>query len=174
MLIIKEVHQQNCLLTYQGPITVNLVSFLGNYIKSFINYDTKVLVKLFKIYIELTQNVSYYSAETKEVKNGVNCGVGWFTLQEYDDSYRITTGNRILKTDAQKLIQYCNEINVLKEDELRELKRKTRAQAMVRDVGAHIGLIQTSLTSGNKLDFSIEPINRSQSFFIISTKVIKQ
>ncbi len=174
MPVIKEEYQQNCLLTYQGPITVNLVSFLGNYIKSFINYDTKVLVKLFKIYIELTQNVSYYSAETKEVKNGVNCGVGWFTLQEYDDSYRITTGNRILKTDAQKLIQYCNEINVLKEDELRELKRKTRAQAMVRDVGAHIGLIQTSLTSGNKLDFSIEPINRSQSFFIISTQVIKQ
>ena len=174
MPVIKEEYQQNCLLTYQGPITVNLVSFLGNYIKSFINYDTKVLVKLFKIYIELTQNVSYYSAETKEVKNGVNCGVGWFTLQEYDDSYRITTGNRILKTDAQKLIQYCNEINVLKEDELRDLKRKTRAQAMVRDVGAHIGLIQTSLTSGNKLDFSIEPINRTQSFFIISTKVIKQ
>jgi len=174
MPVIKEEYQQNCLLTYQGPITVNLVSFLGNYIKSFINYDTKVLVKLFKIYIELTQNVSYYSAETKEVKNGVNCGVGWFTLQEYDDSYRITTGNRILKTDAPKLIQYCNEINVLKEDELRELKRKTRAQAMVRDVGAHIGLIQTSLTSGNKLDFSIEPINRSQSFFIISTQVIKQ
>ena len=174
MPVIKEEYQQNCLLTYQGPITVNLVSFLGNYIKSFIDYDTKVLVKLFKIYIELTQNVSYYSAETKEVKNGVNCGVGWFTLQEYDDSYRITTGNRILKTDAQKLIQYCNEINVLKEDELRDLKRKTRAQAMVRDVGAHIGLIQTSLTSGNKLDFSIEPINRTQSFFIISTKVIKQ
>ncbi|MBP1669835.1 MAG: hypothetical protein H6Q21_2201, partial [Bacteroidetes bacterium] len=68
MLIIKEVHQQNCLLTYQGPITVNLVSFLGNYIKSFIDYDNKVLVKLFKIYIELTQNVSYYSAETMQVK----------------------------------------------------------------------------------------------------------
>jgi len=174
MLLIKEEYQKNCLLTYQGPITVNLVSFLGNYIKSFIDYDTKVLVKLFKIYIELTQNVSYYSAETKEVKNGVNCGVGWFTVQEFDDSFRITTGNRILKTDAQKLTQYCNEINVLNEEELRELKRKTRAQAMVRDVGAHIGLIQTSLTSGSKLDFSIDPVNRSQSFFTISTQVIKQ
>jgi hypothetical protein len=174
MPLIKEEYQQNCLLTYLGPITVNLVSFLGNYIKSFIDYDTKVLVKLFKIYIELTQNVSYYSAETKEVKNGVNCGIGWFTVQEFDDSFRITTGNMILKTDAQKLTQYCNEINVLNEEELRELKRKTRAQAMVRDVGAHIGLIQTSLTSGSKLDFSIDPINRSHSFFTISTQVIKQ
>jgi hypothetical protein len=173
MPAIKEEYQQNCLLTYQGPITVNLVSFLGNYIKSFIDYDTKVLVRLFKIYIELTQNVSYYSAETKEVKNGVNCGVGWFTLQEFKDSFRITTGNRILKSDGPKLTQYCNEINGLNEEELRELKRKTRAQAMVRDVGAHIGLIQTSLTSGNKLDFNIESINRSLSFFTISTKVVK-
>jgi len=172
--MITEEYQQNCLLTYQGPITVNLVSFLGNYVKSFINYETKVLVRLFKIFIELTQNISYYSAETKEVKNGVNCGVGWFTLQEFDDSFRITTGNRILKTDADKLINYCNEINVLNEEELRELKRKTRAQALVRDVGAHIGLIQTSLTSGSKLDYSIEPISKVHSFFIISTKVLKQ
>lgn len=172
--MITEEYQQNCLLTYQGPITVNLVSFLGNYVKSFINYETKVLVRLFKIFIELTQNISYYSAETKEVKNGVNCGVGWFTLQEFDDSFRITTGNRILKTDADKLINYCNEINVLNEEELRELKRKTRAQALVRDVGAHIGLIQTSLTSGSKLDYNIEPISKVHSFFIISTKVLKQ
>ena len=108
------------------------------------------------------------------LKNGVNCGVGWFTLQEFDDSFRITTGNRILKTDAEKLTSYCKEINGLNEEELRELKRKTRAQAMVRDVGAHIGLIQTSLTSGCKLDFSIEPMNKVHSFFTISTKVFKQ
>ena len=174
MLIIKEVHQQNCLLTYQGPITVNLVSFLGNYIKSLIDYDNKVLVKLFKIYIELTQNVSYYSAETMQVKNGVNCGIGWFTLQEFDDSFRITTGNRIRKADAEKLTSYCQEINGLNEEELRELKRKTRAQAMVRDVGAHIGLIQTSLTSRCKLDFSIETMNKVHSLFTISTIVYKQ
>jgi hypothetical protein len=174
MQIINENHQQNCLLTYKGPITVNLVSFLGNYIKSFIDYDNKVLVRLFKIYIELTQNVSYYSAETKLVKNGVNCGVGWFTLQEFEDSFRITTGNRIKKSDAEKLVQYCNEINDLNEEDLRELKRKTRAQAMVRDVGAHIGLIQTSLTSGSKLEFEIESIDKSYSFFTISTKIVKQ
>jgi len=173
MLIIKEEYQQNCLLTYQGPITVNLVSFLGNYIKSFINYDNKVLVRLFKIYIELTQNVSYYSAETMEVKNGVNCGVGWFTLQEFDETFRITTGNRIRKADAEKLTGYCKEINDLDEENLRDLKRKTRAQAMVRDVGAHIGLIQTSLTSGSKLDFSIDALSKIHSFFTISTNILK-
>jgi hypothetical protein len=172
--MIREDYQQNCLLTYQGPITVNLVSFLGNYIKSFINYDTKVLVRLFKIYIELTQNVSYYSADTKMVKNGVNCGVGWFSLQEFDDTFRISTGNKILKTDGEKLRIYCQEINSLDDKELRELKRKTRAQAMVRDVGAHIGLIQTSLTSENKLEFSIEPIDKKHSFFTISTRINKQ
>ncbi|MBP1669930.1 MAG: hypothetical protein H6Q21_2296, partial [Bacteroidetes bacterium] len=73
-----------------------------------------------------------------------------------------------------KLTSYCQEINGLHEEELRELKRKTRAQAMVRDVGAHIGLIQTSLTSGCKLDFSIEPMNKVHSFFTISTIVYKQ
>jgi len=45
---------------------------------------------------------------------------------------------------------------------------------MVRDVGAHIGLIQTSLTSGSKLEFEIESIDKSYSFFTISTKIVKQ
>ncbi len=172
--MIREEYQQNCLISYQGPITVHLISFIGNYIKSLINYDIKIMVKLFKIFIELTQNVSYYSAESKQVKDGINCGVGWFSVQEFDSCLKITTGNKILKTDAPKLINYCNEINSLNEEDLRELKRKTRAQAMVRDVGAHIGLIQTSLVSGNKLNFKIDPISNIHSFFTISTEVTKQ
>jgi len=172
--MIREEYQQNCLISYQGPITVHLISFIGNYIKSLINYDVKIMVKLFKIFIELTQNVSYYSAESKQVKDGINCGVGWFSVQEFENSLKITTGNKILKTDAPKLINYCNEINSLNEEELRELKRKTRAQAMVRDVGAHIGLIQTSLVSGNKLNIKIDPISNIHSFFTISTEVTKQ
>jgi hypothetical protein len=172
-MIIKTEYQDNSLLVYQGPVTVNLVSFLGNYIRSFLNHETKVLQRIFRIFIELTQNVSYYSAETRQVKNGVYCGAGWFSLQEFSDHYKITTGNHILVEHGSKLIIYCNEINSLNEEQLRKLKRDTRSQAMVRDVGAHIGLIQTSIISGNKLEYHILPESDSYSFFIISTKVDK-
>jgi hypothetical protein len=65
------------------------------------------------------------------------------------------------------------EINSLGEEELRELKRKTRSQASQRDIGAHIGLIQTGLITRNALELSIEHIDEKFSFFTITAKVNK-
>ena len=65
------------------------------------------------------------------------------------------------------------EINSLNEENLRELKRKTRSQANMRDIGAHIGLIQTGLITGNSIDLEIRPIDNKYSYFIISAKVNK-
>ena len=62
---------------------------------------------------------------------------------------------------------------VLDEESLRELKRKTRSQASMRDIGAHIGLIQTGIITGNTLDLEINPIDETYSYFIITAKVNK-
>jgi hypothetical protein len=45
---------------------------------------------------------------------------------------------------------------------------------MIRDVNAHIGLIQTGLISGSKLDFQISDEGRDDKFFRITAKVIKE
>jgi hypothetical protein len=173
MFIPKE-YQERSLLMYQGVLTVNLISILGNHIRILPGHDPLLLQRIFKIFIELTQNVSYYSAENVEIKEGVFCGVGWVTLQEFGDSYYITTGNPIKTEHGPKLEQYCREINSLGEEALRTLKRKTRAQAMLRDINAHIGLIQTGLISGSKLDFQIADDDQSEKIFRISAKVIKE
>jgi hypothetical protein len=86
---------------------------------------------------------------------------------------RVTTGNRIKSEHGPKLISYCNEINSFDEVQLRKLKRDIRSQALERDTGAQIGLIQTSIVSGNKLDYKIVPEDSENGFFIISTKTSK-
>jgi len=171
---IKTEYQENSLLLYQGTLTVNLISILGNHLRLLINQDFKALQKIFKIFIELSQNVSYYSAETLEVNNGVYCGAGWVSVQDRGDHYRVTTGNRIKMADGPILIRYCEEINALTEDELRKLKREIRSEALVRDTGAHIGLIQTSILSGNKLDFTVTGDSSSIPVFTLSAKINKE
>jgi hypothetical protein len=163
----------NNILKYHGTINIDLISFVSNFLKQQINSDTAVLVKIYKVFIELTQNVSYYSAEQFDLKRSFGSGIGWFSIDENAEAFIISTGNRIFNKDVPVLIKNSNEINSLPEDELRELKRKTRSQAAIRDIGAHIGLIQTGLITGNQILVKIDQLDDTYSFFAISATVNK-
>ncbi len=170
---INDAYQENALLIYKGAFTVNLISTLGNQIKLLPEIDFKVVQKLFRVFMELTQNVSYYSAETVPVKSGVSCGSGWVSLQDLDDCFQISTGNRIQSGHGEKLMSYCTEINGFEDAALKKLKRDIRSQALERDTGAQLGLIQTSIISGHKLDYKIIKDASGKDFFVISTRLKK-
>ncbi len=103
-MIIKKEYQEKSLLLYQGTLTVNLISILKqSHPPACLIMILRRLQKIFKIFIELCQNVSYYSAETFEVNTGIFCGSGWVSVQDLDESYRITTGNVIKPGDADTL-----------------------------------------------------------------------
>ena len=173
-MIIKNEYQNNSLLLFQGTLTVNLISILGNHLRILFNDDYKALQKIFKIFIELAQNVSYYSDDTREVTTGMHCGAGWVSVQEHKDYYQVSTGNAIKPEDGTTLIRYCQEINAMAEEQLRKLKREIRSEAMVRDTGAHIGLIQICLLSGNKLDFVVNDEPGSKPTFTVSARIDKE
>lgn len=170
MEIEKEFHH-NSLIFYQGPITVNYISFMGNYLQSLLHHEKKLMQEIFRVFVELTQNVSYFSAETRTDINGIISGSGWFSVQITEPGYKISTGNLVFKDDGIKLESYCSEINSLSVEELRILKRDVRTKAMMNDVIARVGLIQTAIISGNKLAYSITPVDDSHSFFIISAYI---
>jgi hypothetical protein len=165
--------QQNSLIYFQGPITVNFISFTANYLQSLLFSEKKLLQEIFRVFVELTQNISYYSDQTWEDKNGIRSGTGWFSVQDLQDRYMITTGNRIKISDGPKLEEYCKEINSLSVEERRKLKRDVRARAMLKDVNAHVGLIQISIISGSNLDYKITAVDKDHSFFTISASIVK-
>jgi len=172
MIIAKE-YQDKALLIYKGVFTVNLISILGNHLRSLPNHDPRHLQKIFRIFVEISQNVSYYSEETVPAKEGMQSGVGWVTVQEYDDYYAVTTGNAIKPEHVSKLEKYCNQINSLDGEELRMLKRETRSEAMIRETGAQVGLIQISILSSNKLLFTFADIGQTGKYFTLSTRLNK-
>jgi hypothetical protein len=162
-------------LSYHGPVTIDWISFMVGYIRDMVAAEQPVVIKLYKVFVELVQNVSFYSIDIRNniVNPTSRRGTGWVTIEELDNTFAISTGNLIRNEHGPILQKNCNEINSLNEEELRELKRKTRSQADVRDVGAHIGLIHTGLISGSRLEFAISPIDESYSFFRIGVKVQK-
>lgn len=165
---IEREFQEKSLIYFNGPMTLNFISFMGNYLQSVMHSEKYLMQEVFRIFVELTQNVSYFSAEMRPDSNGISSGSGWFSVQETPDWYRISTGNLIFKDDGPKLETYCNEINSLSADELRALKRNIRANAMINDVIARVGLIQTGIISSKSIDYRITPVDNMHSLFIIS------
>jgi hypothetical protein len=164
----------NNIICYHGPINIDLISFTGKYMKQYISDDAKIIGRVYKVFIELTQNVSYYSAQQHSNAKRFGTGIGWFRIDENKDYYSIRTGNRIFKEHGPILIKNSKEINSLKTDGLRALKRKKRSQSDHGDIGAHIGLIQTGLITGNQIEITIDDIDERHSFFTITAKVNKR
>ncbi len=166
----------NNIIAYHGPISLNLTSFVGNYMKESVMADQRVITRIFKVFIELVQNVSNYSAQVNDKlqdEHQKRNGIGWFSIDENETDYKISTGNLISKDHGPILLRNCDQINKMGEEELRELKRQTRKQSSIRDVGAHIGLIHTGLITSNPLDIDISPVDEAHSFFRITAKVNK-
>lgn len=164
---------QNNIICYHGTINIELISFTSNFMKQQINSNSQIVSKIYKVFIELAQNVSYYSAEQFDSSRPFGSGRGWFKVDEDTEYYIISTGNKILKEHGHILVKNSEEINSLSEDDLRELKRKTRGQSAIKDIGAHIGLIQTGLITSNKIEINVENIDNTFSFFTISARVNK-
>lgn len=173
-MFLNQTYKSN-LLSYHGPVTIDWISFMVGYIREMVVAEQPVIKKLYKVFVELVQNVSFYSVDIRA--NTLNPesrrGIGWVSIDDGLDSFSVTTGNLIRNEHTAILKKNCDEINLLNEEELRELKRKTRSQADIRDVGAHIGLIHTSLISGSQLEITISAIDDTFSFFRIGVKVNK-
>ncbi|MFO7828847.1 MAG: SiaB family protein kinase [Bacteroidales bacterium] len=161
------------LLSYRGPFYIELISVFGTNIKNFSKVYDNARRKLFKIFIELSQNVSYYSESFHMVNNVQRIGLGELELKEFETFYTFTTKNKVKSSDAMILSERCEMVNQSDQHELRHLKREQRMNSPGEKFGARIGLIQAVMLSKNKLKYKVENINNEYSYFSITVKVDK-
>ncbi len=159
-------------VSYRGPFDKTILSVMGKYIEVILVSNPKVSKKVFKIFIELAQNISYYSAEVNALA-GRDSGVGTLVIAEFEDYFLFMAGNKVKNESIIEIIDKCEVINSLDRDSLRKYKREQRSLPQGPRGGAHIGLIQVALTSANPLDFEVNPVDREHSFFSITVKIDK-
>ncbi len=170
-----EHHQkfdEDVLISYKGPFGGNILVLIGDYIKNIIKQDKKSSRKIFTIFIELAQNIAYYSNEKKQLSNKEE-GVGILIISEFPEFYTFSAGNIVKNDDIVPVIEKCEIINSLNRENLRKYKREQRNQPAGQKGNAHIGLIQVALTSENPLEIEVNPITENTSFFSIRVKINK-
>ncbi len=161
------------LVSYKGPFDPHVLSFIGSYIKDLIDQSTDTGRKIFKIFIEVAQNISFYSAERNHFGHQDHAGVGTFVILEETEHYRLISGNVIKKDVEEMLMEKCNKIISLDKQGLRQYKRELLEQPDSTFGGANIGLIQIAITAETAFEFEIRKLNKETSFFILSIRIKK-
>ncbi len=164
---------KNVKISYKGPVDDRILALIGNYIEAILGKYPKASRKLFRIFIELAQNISYYSAEKIDLGESKEIGLGTLLISEYDDNFTFITGNSVYNDNIIPLIEKCEFINSLDRESLREYKRAQRKMPQGTLGNAHIGLIQVALTSAHPLDLEVSPVDDNISYFSIAVKIDK-
>ncbi|TAE13690.1 MAG: hypothetical protein EAZ95_10865 [Bacteroidetes bacterium] len=162
---------KNVIISYKGPVTDVIMAELSRDIRDKFSDNPKASRKLFAIFMELAQNILFYSAEKKMVGQRQE-SIGTILITGGTEHYTFGCGNLVENQYIQELVDACEHINTLDRDALREYKREKRSGAPgERSKGAGIGLIQVALTSENPLHAQHIPVNADHSFFSVSVKV---
>jgi len=160
-------------IAYEGPFFIHILTVFSKYVKILTRDFSDASKKIYKIFFELTQNITYYSAEVNEINKDNRTGVGMFSLVESDKLFFFTTENKVLNEHAVILKNRCEYINSLTTKDLRELKREQRILSQGEKLGAHIGLMQAALISNYALLVNIKKLNKEFSMYRLTVTIDK-
>jgi hypothetical protein len=164
---------RSIILSYKGPLTDVILAEIGKDIRSKFTENPTVKRKMFAVFMELAQNILYYSAD-KLIFNSKEDGVGIILLCQTDATYTFSFANVVQSEHLPQIQDKIDQINTMNRDELRELKRQQRNQPPEgTSKGAGIGLIQAAILSGNQFDIKIRKIDDERSFLTLSVSINK-
>ena len=168
------VIKDNILVFYKGAFDEKIIAEISHHIRKKLQNNYFVSKKVFSVFIELAQNVAFYSAERNIINNKVKgSGVGLLVIHEYEDFYTIKTGNLVSNKDSIRLAAKCSTIISLNRDGLRQLKRRQRNQPSINKDSGNIGLIQIALLGNSPLRTHLQTVNNHYSFFSLEIDIHK-
>lgn len=171
--LIDQMTGENVSISYTGPFDGQVLSVIAKNIEYSLSVNPQVNKKMFKIFLELAQNIAYYSEEKNINNRGESAGIGTLAIQEFNQYFVFATGNMVQLDVAKHVIDKCDKINSLERKELREFKRQQRKLPPGEKGGGNIGLIQVALTAENRLNYKVIPVDDNKYFFIIGVRINK-
>ncbi|MCP4218421.1 MAG: hypothetical protein GY765_27545, partial [bacterium] len=133
----KKMCERNIVLDFQGAISQEILVGMAELIKSKFAHElrsTRVVKRIFSVFIEMAQNIAFYSNSRISLDNNTpDIGTGIIVVMEEADSYSITSGNQVANRMIPAITSHCNRINEMDKDELKQFY-KTQIKA-AREAG---------------------------------------
>lgn len=162
---------EQVLLYYKGPFDEVILARIGQFLRQHFAEQPRLGSRLFSVFIELAQNIAYYSVERSLFASPLQ-GVGTILILKEEQGYSLTAGNLVRDEQVAELRQKCEELNALSPEELNERKRHIRsAPRRENHKGGSIGLIQVAIKAACELHTQTVPAGEGKSFFSITTYI---
>lgn len=169
-----DLKSKNIMLAFEGGFTQNLtknILFLAENRLTQTGEHISVKKKVFNVMMECLQNISKHAGSKKPIE-GTHDGI--FIIGKDSNGYFLISGNFIENQKINELEQKINEVNSLDKDGLRSLyKSKIQEGELSENSTAGLGLIDIARKSGNKLKYDFFKVNENQSFYTLTTYVVK-
>lgn len=171
--IFNMMFSHSLVASYVGPFDNEILTLLVENLEDTLWKSETIRRRFFKIFVELAQNISFYSNE-RSITKGKEYGEGTLLISDYGDHFLFTAGNIVNTSTKKRLQERTDKINSLDRLELRALKRKLRTQGN-KNGGGNIGLVQVALLSKNPIEVEFFPTeNENMSFYLVSVKIEKE
>jgi Family of unknown function (DUF6272) len=173
----RQMTDHRILMSFKGvfaqPAIVEMASALRGKVASRTN-QTMVMKRVFAIFVELSQNILFYSAEKEKDEEGKENGVGILIVNEMDDRYCVSSGNLMHTTNVERMRTKCDTVSSMTKEELkvyyneqRKLPRSSESK------GAGLGLIDIARKSEYAIEYGFTPFNDEYSFYMLSVYISK-
>lgn len=126
--------------------------------------DKRQTMKRFcSLFIEVLQNISLHGARDQDGQMHA-----FSIIAKGKHSYKLITGNLILKEDTAGLEQKLNELNRMDPNSLRKLYIETLCNDEFSDKGgAGLGLLTVAKKAEDKIGFKFFPVDSSFNYFVM-------
>jgi len=169
----EENKEQKVLFSYLGAFDEEHLIIISNYIEFAQTVkQTTQRTNLFKIFVEMSQNISQNSTLKKEI-GGRDTGCGKITIIEFESYFKMISCNPATENDVQTIKERSIQMNALNKEELRGLKRLRIREKTNKAGNGNIGLIKIAIISENKIGVETEIGNNNKNYVTISVKINK-
>ena len=163
-------HGKNIMM-YKGPFGQSAIALFQTYCNQLLEENFFIKKKILSVAIELAQNINLYSVEKETTKDGKIEGYGFMSICRNIDGYSIISGNPAEKADAEKLTQRCDDINKADNEQLHKLKRKLWNMENPVPESANIGLVQSALIAGSKINYESAKTETGKYFITLELEI---
>jgi len=172
----RKMCERNILLDFQGAISQEMLVGMAELIKKKLTQDfgpSKIVKKIFSVFIEMAQNIAHYSAERVQLLNNPSdVGAGIIVITEEAQKYTITSGNLVNNDTIEEIIARCEKINNMNREELKRFyKAEINTSREKGKKGGGIGLIDIARKTGSTIRHRVTLIDDTQSFLVLSVKI---
>ena len=172
----QKMERSNIMLSFKGGVTSELLTSILQIMENKLDNleeQPKTKKKVFNVLVECLQNLYHHIDETpstSEASFGGNSAI--FMISRHEVHYSILTGNFIFSDNVKVLRERIDIVNGMDKEELKEYYKSVLNNGeMSQKGGGGLGIIDIARKSGQKLEYSFQPVDQSTSFFSLNVKV---